>query len=351
MKAACYVDRFQLATQETDIPTLGPGDLLLQVYACGVCGTDVRKVRHALVKPPAILGHEVAGEVVDLGKDVRKFKRGDRVVVAHHTPCYVCHYCRHENFSMCRKFKSSNLDPGGFSEFVRVPEGHVEMTAHKIPEGMPYETAIHMEPLACILRNLKRTKLLPGDTVLVIGLGSMGLLTGQMIKRTPANVIGSDLRFDRRQIAQGLGFDLVLDGNDQHHNNKEKILEMTEGRGLDLVVLTAGNATLYGDVVQLVRDGGSVSIFAGLEPGAKVTYDANDLYSREITIYSSYSPSPCELSEALEHLKNKSVDVHILNSKIFRLEEAFMAIEAVASQKILKAIIAPHGVSQGVSAI
>lgn len=340
MKAAVYMDKMRVEAKETALPEIGSGDILLRVCACGVCGTDIQKIRHGTLKPPAILGHEVAGEVIKVGAGVQKFVVGDRVVVAHHTPCYVCHYCRHENYSMCRTFKASNLDPGGFAEFVRVPQAHVEMTAHRIPEGMSFEQAIHMEPLACVLRNVKRAKLLPGDTVLIIGLGSVGLLTGQVLKRIPCKVIGADLKPERLELAKQLKFDLTLNGKDPAL--EKHIQRITEQRGVDLVVLTAGNARLYSKVARFVRDGGAINIFAGLEPGAKGTYDLNEIYRREITIYSSYSPSPAELKEALEHLQAGTIQVDILNPKPFALAELPQAIEAVMNQSILKAVIRPQ---------
>lgn len=339
MRAAVYIDQHVVEARETPKPTLQSGDVLLRVAACGVCGTDIHKVHRSLVKPPAILGHEIAGMVAAVGDEVRKFRIGDRVAVAHHTPCYACHYCRHESFSMCRTFKESNLDPGGFAEFVRIPAGHVEMTAHKIPDGLSYDQAIFMEPLACVIRNVKRARLQPGDTVMVIGLGSMGLLTGQIAKAFSCNVIGTDLREDRIAKALKAGFDGAFAPSDPRLN--DFLAEKTEGRKADLLVLTAGNQAVYGDSICYVRDGGLLSIFAGLEPGSKVTYDVNELYHREITVYSSYSPSPAELVEAMEHLSNGTVNVDILAPQIFGLDQIPQAMEAVTGQKTMKAIIRP----------
>ena len=339
MKAAVFTGQKTVETREEPNPKLGEGDVLIRMRSCGVCGTDVRKVQFSLVRPPVILGHEVAGDVVEVGPNVTKFKVGDRVVVAHHTPCFVCHYCRHENFSMCKKFKSSNLDPGGFAEYVRIPKEHVEMTAHKIPQTLTYDQAVFMEPLACVLRNLKRAKTLPGDTVLIVGLGSMGLLTGQMVQHFSGHVIATDLRDDRRALGQRLGFE-TLDGTDP--NLKDKVLKATDGRGVDVVILTAGNEEVYSGAISFVRDGGSVNVFAGLAPGAKLNFDANELYSREITVYSSYSPSPIELKEALVFLEHGIVNVDILEAKPYELKELGSAIDAVQMQSILKAIIHPE---------
>jgi L-iditol 2-dehydrogenase len=343
MRAAIYIDEGKIETRQTETPQLSSGDVLLKVYACGVCGTDIRKVQHHLVTPPTVLGHEVAGEVVEVGSDVNKFKVGDRVVVAHHTPCYNCHYCKHGNFSMCREFKRSNLDPGGFAEFLRIPKRHVELTAHRIPDEMSYETAIFMEPLACVVRNLKRASLERGDTLLIVGLGSMGLLTGQLAKSKGMKVIATDLRDDRIQTARALGFDIATRADDK--DIKDKVERLTDHHGVDLVVLTAGNAQTYGDMIRYVRDGGAINIFAGLPPGAKLAYDVNEIYSREITVFSSYSPSPAELTEALELLHKAKVRVDVLEPKTYPLTQLSDAIAAAGSQQILKAIIAPQELS------
>jgi L-iditol 2-dehydrogenase len=340
VKAAVYINSSKVEVQEIPIPLLGPQDILLKVQVCGVCGTDVRKVQFGLIKKPTVLGHEIAGEVVEIGKQVTQFQLGDRVVVAHHTPCYSCHFCRHESYSMCKKFKTSNLDPGGFSEFVRIPADHVAMTAHRIPEDVPYDWAIHMEPMACVLRNVKRAHILPGDTVVVIGLGSTGLFTGQIVQNFGGQVIATDLREERRILGKKLGFKAVLDGSDP--NFLSILQELTQGRGADVVILTAGTPKLYGEVVHWVRDGGKISLFAALDPKAQLTYNIEEIYHREITIYSSYSSSPAELTESLWFIQNRTLAVDILTPTLFPLSGLPLAIQSVVNQSVLKAIIQPQ---------
>ncbi|MFH1017380.1 MAG: alcohol dehydrogenase catalytic domain-containing protein [Pseudomonadota bacterium] len=341
MRAAIYVDEGRIEAREIGVPSAGERDVLLKVRACGLCGTDIRKVRHHLITPPTVLGHEVAGVVFSVGSEVTKFRAGDRVVVAHHTPCYVCHYCLHKNYSQCHRFKESNLDPGGFAEYLRIPSSHVDHTAFKIPHGMTDDQAIFMEPLACVLRNLKRTTLLDGDTVLVTGLGPMGILTGQAVRNSGCRVAATDLREDRMDLARRLGFESVIHASDPEL--KKKLLRMTEGRGADLVVLTAGNAQTYADALQWVRNGGTINIFASLGPGPRLAYEVEELYHREITVFSSYSSSPSELAEALEEIRTGRINVDCLHPKPFGLDEVPSAIESVASLSILKAVIRPGG--------
>lgn len=338
MKASVYTGPQKLEVRDVQVPKISEDEVLLKIQACGVCGTDIVKFQYDMVKPPIVLGHEVAGFVEKVGSNVTKFKVGDRVVVAHHTPCYACHFCKHGNVSMCEIFKKSNLDPGGFAEFLRIPAPHVQMTAHKIPEGMSFEEAIFMEPLACILRNIKRANLQQKDSVLIVGLGSIGLMTGMALKSMGMKVFATDLKQDRIDLAKKLGLDWATIPTAELKN---QIHSMTDPKGVDLVVLTAGNEKVYSQSVDYVRDGGIVNIFAGMGPEAKLEFNINNLYKREIMVYASYSPSPIELMEALEMIRTKEVDVAALKPKKYPLSELENAIYQVQRQEVFKAIIQP----------
>jgi L-iditol 2-dehydrogenase len=339
MKASVYTGPQKMEVRDVQAPSISEDEVLLKVQSCGVCGTDIVKFQYDMVKPPIVLGHEVAGIVEKVGKNVVKFKKGDRVVVAHHTPCYSCHFCKHGNVSMCETFKKSNLDPGGFAEFLRIPAPHVQMTAHKIPDEMTFEEAIFMEPLACILRNIKRANLQQKDSVMIVGLGSVGLMTAMALKSMGMKVFATDLKDDRIALAKKIGVDWA---GQPSANLKQEIHSRTNPHGVDLVVLTAGNEKVYSDSVQYIRDGGAVSIFAGMGPEAKLQFNINDLYKREVVIYASYSPSPIELMEALSMIKNREVDVRVLNPKLFPLDQLETAISQVQKQEIFKAIIQPQ---------
>lgn len=338
MKASVYTGTRKIEVQQINVPAISEDEVLLKIHACGVCGTDIVKYQYDLVKPPVVLGHEVAGTVEKVGSNVSKFKVGDRVVVAHHTPCYSCHFCKHGSVSMCETFKKSNLDPGGFAEFLRIPATHVQMTAHKIPEGMTFEEAIFMEPLACILRNIKRANLQQKDSALIVGLGSVGLMTAMALKSMGMKVFATDLKQDRIDLAKKHGIDWA---STPSADLKEQIHSRTHPKGVDLVVLTAGNEKVYSDSIQYIRDGGAVSIFAGMGPQAKLEFNINELYKREVTVYSSYSPSPIELMEALQMIANREVDVRALSPKSYSLAQLEEAILAVQNQQVYKAIIQP----------
>ena len=331
----------QTRIEEVPRPSLQDGDLLLQVKACGVCFSDVHKIRYQQLEKPVVLGHEVAGQVVELGSKKHKFSVGDRVVVAHHVPCLKCHYCRHGNISMCAQFKRTNLDPGGFAEFVRVPAAHVESVAFPIPDNLSDNEASFMEPLGCGVRAVRRAGIQRSDVVVLIGLGSIGLLLMQLIRHAGAECIGLELDPKRRQFAETLGLKAVFAGSEQEF--RWYLAKVTEGRGADGVILTAGNATLVPTVLRWLREGGTCTIFASLHPESEVRLDWNELYYREIKIVSSYSSSPTDLAEALELLANGVVNVAELTRHSFTLEQFPDALAAIESRAILKAIITPHG--------
>lgn len=331
----------QSRVQEVPRPSLQNGDLLLQVKACGVCFSDVHKIRFQQLDKPVILGHEIAGQVTEVAGDVSKFKVGDRVVVAHHVPCLRCHYCRHGNISMCPQFKKTNLDPGGFAEFVRVPATHVESVAFPIPAGLTENEASFMEPLGCSVRAVKRAGIQPSDVVVLVGLGSIGLLLMQLIRHTGAECIGIELDQKRREFAKGFGLNAAFAGSEPGF--QEYLAKTTEGRGADGVLLTAGNPALVSTALTWLREGGTCTIFASLHPDSNVRLDWNQLYYRELNIVSSYSASPADLSEALELLGNGAVRVADLTRDTFSLEQFSDALAAIESRTIFKAIMTPNG--------
>jgi L-iditol 2-dehydrogenase len=292
------------------------------------------------LEKPVVLGHEVAGRVVEVGKAVQKFKVGERVVVAHHVPCFRCHYCRHGNVSMCAQFKETNLDPGGFAEFVRVPAEHVNSVAFKIPNSLTDNEASFTEPLGCCVRAVKRAGIQSSDVAVVVGLGSIGLLMMQVIRHAGAECIGLDLDETRRQFAHTLGMKATFAGAGPDFD--EHLSQAAKGRGADAVFLTAGNPTLVPKTLSWLRDGGTCLVFASLHPDSSVCFDWNQLYYRELNIITSYSSSPADLEEALKLLANGSVKVASLTEHTFPLERFSDALTAIETRNILKAIMTPQ---------
>ena len=339
MKAILYKPGRGAVLAEIPEPQIGPEEALIAVDACGLCGSDLLKLVDPHVTGP-ILGHEVAGRIARLGAMVKNFKVGDRVIVAHHVPCLTCHFCRRGHPSMCAHFRATNIEPGGFAETVAVSAKHLEHTVLKIPEGLDSFSATFTEPLACCLRNVKRVRVVEGDTVGVVGLGSIGLLTGQLLKHFKATVVGFDLDASRIAVAREMGF-IVPDGD----NAKQTIFRLTEGRGLDSLIFTAGGPELAAERLPWLRGGGTLSIFAEFsrQEGARAIaqLDLNEIYHRELTITSSYSPSLQDLRESLDLIASKSVDVSRLADRRFSLADFDRAVRLTKSREVLKAIMVP----------
>jgi L-iditol 2-dehydrogenase len=242
---------------------------------------------------------------------------------------------------MCPQFKKTSLDPGGFAEFVRVPATHVESVAFPIAAGLTENEASFMEPLGCSVRAVRRAGIQRSDVGVLVGLGSIGLLLMQLIRHAGAECIGIDLDQKRREFAQTLGLAAAFAGSEPGF--QEYLAKTTKGRGADGVLLTAGDPALVSTALTWLREGGTCTIFASLHPDSKVRLDWNQLYYRELSIVSSYSASPADLSEALELLGKGAVRVADLTRDTFPLEQFSDALAALESRKILKAIMTPNG--------
>ena len=325
-----------IALREWPEPTPGPGELLLRVRGCGLCGSDILKIA-AAAPTPVVLGHEVVGDVVAAGAGVRRFAPGDRLVVAHHVPCFACHYCRRGSPSMCRHFKRINLDPGGFAELVRVPAPNAEHAAFRLPAAMADETASFTEPLACCLRAVKRTGIAAGDTALVVGLGSIGCLLVQLLVLAGASaVLADDLLPARRALGRRAGA-LVPDDAAELD---AAVARVTDGRGVDCVVITAGGAAVLPAAATRVRDGGTLHYFAGGE-GLSLPLPLATLYHRELTVGATYSSSPVELAEAFELLSQGRVRVDGLISHRLPLGRLGEGVELMRRHEAVKVYVTP----------
>ncbi|MEO7910072.1 MAG: alcohol dehydrogenase catalytic domain-containing protein [Roseiflexaceae bacterium] len=326
-----------MALIDLSCPAAGPGELLVRVSACGICGTDLLKLYSAAVAKPIQLGHEVVGVIAAVGAGVVGWSVGQRLALAHHVPCYVCHYCRHGNYSMCAVFRASNIRPGGFSEYVLASAEHVAHTALALPDDMPNQRAVFVEPLACCVRALKRIVLLPGDTALVVGSGAIGLLFLALLRQQPIQLAALDLRPDRLEQARDWGATLALDAADVAM--PERLRVATGGRGVDLAVLTVANAATFAQALGLVRDGGTILIFGAKPADSPATTDLWELYRREITVISSYSPSPADLHEALEMLRRPDFALERLVTHQLPLDQINEGMRLARAQQAIKVLV------------
>lgn len=317
MKAVIYHAHDDIRLEDVPLPMCGAGELLIRVHGCGLCGSDILKiVQHA--HPPVSLGHELTGTIVEMRQPVQNFEVGQRVVVAHHVPCGSCHYCRHGNYSMCAAFKASNVDPCGFAEYLRVPAANVLQTTLALPESLSAEEGAFVEPLACCVRAVRRTPLMDGDSVAVVGLGSVGLLMIQAVRGLAAHtgrdvsVFGLDLLPARLRLARELGADLAIDASQDEQTVRQIITEQTDGRGVDAAIITAPGPHPFFSALSSVRKGGMLTIFAAHT--GSVQMDLERLYQQELTISSTYSASPADLPLALDLLATRQVRVESLIS-------------------------------------
>jgi L-iditol 2-dehydrogenase len=312
LKAVIYHSFDDIRIENRSIPSISDTELLVRVHGCGLCGSDIIKIVQQ-TPPPVVLGHELTGTIVERGKAVTNFEVGQRVIVSHHVPCSECHYCRHQNYSMCATFKASNVDPCGFAEYIRVPTPHVQQTTLLLPESLCSEEGSFVEPLACCVRAVRRTPLLAGDCVVVMGLGSVGLLMLQAVKAMGAGdsgkvrVYGVDLLQERLQLARDLGADDVLLAPTDEDGLREALNSNTEGRGADAVIITAPGVRPFMQALAGVRKGGTINIFAAHT--GMVPINLEKIYQLELSITSTYSSSPEELRIALDLLSSRTVRV------------------------------------------
>lgn len=341
MKAAVYRGPGIVEWSAWPDPTAGLGELLLRVRGCGLCGSDIVKIQEGRAAPPAVFGHEVVGEVVAMGAGVTQFELGDRLVVAHHVPCFSCHYCRRGSPSMCRSFKEVDLDPGGFAEVLRVPAPNVRHASFRVPKSLSDEAASFTEPVACCLRAVKRAGThasgagtRPGDTALVVGLGSVGCLLAQLLNRAGVRVLASEPLAERCALGARFG----AEAYSEPERLADAVSEATDGRGVDLVFMTAGGAGGLSTVAPLVRDGGALHYFAG-GPGEALPLPLNALYHRELTLTATYSTSPAELGEAFELLVRGKIQVEPLVTHRLPLSQLAEGVKLALSRQALKVFL------------
>jgi L-iditol 2-dehydrogenase len=331
------------------VPAPGPGELILRLRGCGLCGTDLGKIATAPapVSAPSApaspdkfkLGHEVVGVVESAGPGGAPFASGERVVVGHHVPCGTCRFCRHDAHSMCPQFRATNLDPCGFAGLIRVPALNVAHTTFRVPPHLADEVAIFTEPLACALRAVRRSHVQPGDRIAVTGAGTMGLLIAQGVQAAGGHALCLDLREDRLAVARRLGIEATLDAS--RDELAAALRAWTEGGGLDAAILTAVSPSLLGLLLASLRDGGHLNLFAAPSAAAPYALDLADIYAREIAIRSTYSSTPEEQAQALNLLAAGAVRADGLVTHRLPFQRFDEGIELQRSGGALKVLFYP----------
>lgn len=323
MDAVVLYDVDDIRLERRDVPQIADGELLVQTRASGICSGDVM-AWYVRRKAPLVLGHEPAGIVAATGDGVEAFRPGDRVFVHHHAPCFACEACERGDYVQCATWRATALDPGGMAEYFRVPQPNLRDTL-LLPAAVSFADASLVEPLACVLKSLRRGGLQRGDRLHVIGLGIMGILHALAAQSLGAHVSGSDFNERRRAFAATLGVEVT-------HPNQTK-------GGARVVICGPGSADALRTAVALVAAGGSVVMFTPLEPGAPFEFDANELYFRDVKIVGSYSCGPKDTREALDLIARGIVTAKIVGATFYRPQDAADAYQALRSAAVLKPII------------
>jgi L-iditol 2-dehydrogenase len=345
MRAGVYRGKGRVVLESVPIPEIGEGEVLFRVAACGICGTDIKKIHHGFVAPPQILGHELAGTVVKVGRGVKKFKPGDRVVSFHHIPCGACFYCERKLFSQCAGYKKVGLtagfDPngGGFAEYVRAMPWIVERGMLALPADVTFEDATFVEPVNTCLKAVRKARVAPGETVLVIGQGPIGLLLMMLAKHEGARVFSSDPMAGRRAASERFGAEKSFDP--AASSLLEEMRRETSGRGADAVLVAVPNPSLVGEALALARPGGRVLLFAYNDPVMKVEFPVSAVGVEEKEILGSYSASVEDQEESAALVFERRLPVRELISHRFPLERIADALELAArpADNTLKVVI------------
>jgi len=329
-----------IGPSEVPIPKAGPGELIIEMKACGLCGTDIEKLRGEYTAAMPILSHEAVGVVTSVGHSVSEFKKGDRVFPHHHVSCGRCHYCLRGNQTMCSDYKTSNIFPGGFSEFFRVPSWNVERGGVlKLPDSVGFEEATMIEPVACCIRALERCEADQEDSVLVVGAGPVGMAHALLLDRMGADVLISDVNEPRLRFAEKVGKAAVINATKQ--DVPETVRRSTGGRGADLAIVASGSQKAMAQALRSVRKGGRVCLFGIPVKGSKLDYDISDVYTSEVTITSSYGATDVETAKALELIASSRPDFRTLITHRFPLEKFGEGLEAALSGLGMKVVITP----------
>ena len=337
MRAAVYRGEGRVAVEQVPRPEVGPGELLVQVGACGVCNTDIKKITADLLPPPRIYGHETAGTVAAAGDGVTRVRRGDRVVVFHHIPCGDCFYCQERVYAQCPTYKkvgvTAGFEPagGGFAEYVRVMDWVAARGVEKIPDGVTFEEATFVEPVNTCLKALRTARLKAGEHVLVLGQGTIGVLFLLLARRTGAEVFVSDVMDERLKRSSDLGAAGIF--NARRLDVAAAVFPLTGGRGVDLAVVAAAVPELVPAALSAVRPGGRVLLFAQTRRGEQASLPTAEICMDEKQVLGSYSADWDLQAESARIVFERELPLRELITHRFPLSQIDSAIELAASPR------------------
>jgi len=335
-----YYNNRDVRLEEMPRPKIGPGEILVKVIASGICGSDVMEW-YRIRKAPLVLGHEIAGEIAEIGEGVGRYKIGDRVFVSHHIPCNTCHYCLMGYHTACETLHTTNYDPGGFAEYIRVPELNVDRGVFILPEELSFEDGVFIEPLACVVRGQRVANLQAGQSVLIMGSGISGLLHILLARTLGAGrIIATDVSEYRLQMARAFGADAVLQAAE---DIPESVRRINKGRLADLVIVCTGVPAAFHQTLKAVDRGGTILCFATTEPDVELSIPLNEFWRNEIKLMPSYGNSPLDATVAIELIRSGRVPVGKMITHRLPLDKAGYGFRLVAEGgESLKVIIEPQ---------
>jgi len=339
MKAAFVKDSSSVVVEDVEKPILGTGDVLVKMHACGICGSDLEKVFGKYSQPSTRLGHEPSGTIEKVGENVANFKKDDRVFVHHHVPCYSCHFCLHGNETMCEKYSETNLSPCGLAEEFIVPQWNVNHGGIlKIPDSMSFEEAAMIEPLACCIRAWDKFSYQKGDSAAIFGVGATGMMHVMLsIVHEFDKIFCIDVNEFRLEFAKK--FNITDAIKSSVPDIKQKILDQTDNRGVDVAIVATGSLQALSSAIDLVRKGGTIVMFGVPSKGAMINLNMSVIYSKEITMISSYAASDSDTNAALELIQSSKIDVKKLITHRYNIKDSPKAFEhahhGVDSMKII----------------
>jgi L-iditol 2-dehydrogenase len=341
MRVAMYYNNKDVRLEEMPTPKIGPGELLMRVEASGICGSDLMEW-YRIKKTPKVLGHEVAGVITSVGEGMTQYKEGDRVVASHHVPCNTCHYCLSGHYTVCDTLRQTNFDPGGFSEYIRLPAINVDRGVYRMPTDISFEEAALTEPLACVLRGQRQVDIQPGDSVLVIGSGMSGLLHIQAARALGAGRVMATWwrREYRREAALRFGADAVIHAEE---DIPTRLRQVNDGRLADRVIVCTGAKSAIASALRSVERGGTILFFALTEPDVTIPISLNNIFFDGITLTTSYAGSPADHVKALELIRSRAVRVRDMITHRLSLAETGLGFQLVGEgQDAIKVIIEPQ---------
>lgn len=316
MRVAVYYNNKDIRIEERAKPQINSGEILVKVRASGICGTDVMEW-YRVKKSPRVLGHEISGDIVE--SKSKKYKVGQRVFVSHHVPCNKCKFCQEGNHTACETLHKGNYDPGGYSEFIRVPKMNVDLGTYVLPKGVSYAEGTMIEPLACVVRGQRLINIRPCHTVLILGSGVSGLLNIRLAKLKQAKVIATDIDAYRLKKAREFGADEIIDASQE--------LDLK----VDRVILCATALRAVAQAFKCIERKGTILFFA--IPQENIPIPSEDFWRNEITITSSYGAAPADLQEALRLIKNKKINVEAMITNRLPLSEIQEGFRIVSQAK------------------